>query len=155
MEYMKKILVLFLLAAQCGVIFCFSAQPAENSSKISEFITRKIVLLVPIIKQADTKGTEKMVDKAETFVRKMAHFTLFLFLGIFAYLAADSFFDKRAICIALLFCLLYAVSDELHQLFSPGRSCEFRDVCIDFAGSLCGVCAMLLIQKIIKWRKHA
>ena len=32
----------------------------------------------------------------------------------------------------------YAVTDEIHQLFVPGRSCELRDICIDAVGVLCG-----------------
>ena len=36
-------------------------------------------------------------------------------------------------------CVIYACSDEIHQLFIFGRSCELRDVLIDFIGSLLGV----------------
>ena len=41
----------------------------------------------------------------------------------------------------------YAVTDEFHQLFVAGRSCEVRDMCIDAAGVLCGVMVVWL------WRK--
>jgi len=41
----------------------------------------------------------------------------------------------------------YAVTDEFHQLFVAGRSCEARDMCIDAAGVLCGVMVVWL------WRK--
>jgi VanZ family protein len=33
---------------------------------------------------------------------------------------------------------LYGVSDELHQLFVPGRNCDWHDVVADAAGSLLG-----------------
>jgi hypothetical protein len=39
---------------------------------------------------------------------------------------------------------LYAASDELHQMFSDGRSPQVRDVCIDSAGVLTGVLVTLL-----------
>ena len=42
----------------------------------------------------------------------------------------------------------YAVTDEFHQLFVAGRSCEVRDMCIDAAGVLCGVMVVWL------WRKR-
>jgi len=43
----------------------------------------------------------------------------------------------------------YAVTDEFHQLFVAGRSCEVRDMCIDAAGVLCGVMVVWL------WRKRS
>ena len=44
---------------------------------------------------------------------------------------------------------LYAASDEFHQLFVEGRTCAFRDVCIDSAGAAAGI----LIASIIKKKK--
>lgn len=44
----------------------------------------------------------------------------------------------------------YAVTDEFHQSFVPGRSCEFRDVVIDSCGVLTGVLAALLVEWIRK-----
>ncbi len=43
---------------------------------------------------------------------------------------------------------LYAITDEIHQLFIQGRSCEFRDVCIDSLGVLTGIVLMIGIIKI-------
>jgi hypothetical protein len=37
---------------------------------------------------------------------------------------------------SLLFSYIYALSDELHQSFVPGRSPHFSDTLIDFTGSL-------------------
>ena len=39
---------------------------------------------------------------------------------------------------------LYAVTDELHQLFSDGRSAQAADVLLDSAGVLSGVLAAML-----------
>ena len=36
---------------------------------------------------------------------------------------------------SLLICILYACSDEIHQLLVPGRSGEIRDIIIDGSGS--------------------
>lgn len=38
-----------------------------------------------------------------------------------------------------VFCILYAASDEIHQIFVPGRACMLTDVCIDSAGALLGI----------------
>lgn len=39
---------------------------------------------------------------------------------------------------AILFCLLYGISDEVHQLFVPGRTCDITDVCVDVSGATIG-----------------
>ena len=41
----------------------------------------------------------------------------------------------------------YAVTDEIHQYFVPGRSCEIRDVVIDSCGVLVGA---LIVAKLAR-----
>lgn len=43
--------------------------------------------------------------------------------------------------------ILYAVTDEIHQIFVEGRSCELRDLLIDAAGVLLGVVIVMVVQK--------
>lgn len=156
MDKIVRRIAAVLLVVQCVVIFAFSAQPAESSSKTSKSVTKKIVRMVPAMKHKDEKTVDKKAKELEHTVRKIAHFSLYLLLGVFAYVTSDGYLKKNTLWFALLFCLLYAASDEIHQLFSPGRSCEFRDVCIDFSGSLCGALLALNIKKrLIKRRKKA
>lgn len=49
----------------------------------------------------------------------------------------------------VLFCFLYGVSDELHQLATPGRTCDIFDLFVDTAGSFIGAGAGGLY---LKWR---
>lgn len=53
--------------------------------------------------------------------------------------------------LALIFALIYAFSDETHQLFIPNRSGALRDVGIDFLGI---TAATLLVINYNKWKKH-
>ena len=62
-------------------------------------------------------------------------------------------FSKQEKALSLIFTSLYALSDEIHQIFIDGRSCEFRDWVIDTAGALIGIAAFLLVMLIIKKRK--
>jgi VanZ family protein len=39
----------------------------------------------------------------------------------------------------ILLCFLYASSDEIHQLFVPGRSGSFIDILLDTFGSSCAI----------------
>ena len=45
---------------------------------------------------------------------------------------------KDTIIVSLLICIIYALTDEIHQLFIVNRSCELRDVLIDMIGVLIG-----------------
>jgi len=49
--------------------------------------------------------------------------------------------------LAFTYCFLYACSDEIHQLFVPGRSGKFTDVLIDSAGALLAVLLCFLVKK--------
>jgi VanZ family protein len=42
-------------------------------------------------------------------------------------------------------CVVWAISDELHQKFVPGRTCDVRDACADAMGAALGLVAMRLI----------
>ena len=56
---------------------------------------------------------------------------------------------KTKLLSALTISLLYAISDEIHQLFVPGRAGQIRDVLIDFSGSLTGVIFALIFITIL------
>lgn len=45
----------------------------------------------------------------------------------------------KGIMLSLVFCILYAISDELHQLFVPGRGAQVKDVVIDSSGAVVGI----------------
>ena len=53
--------------------------------------------------------------------------------------------QKNRITISAIIGLLYAISDEIHQAFIPGRGPLVSDVVIDFSGVMVGMCIVLLI----------
>lgn len=72
------------------------------------------------------------------------HFTEFAILTVLAAVAIAWWrgsYDRRAIVYAMLFCFLFAISDEWHQSFVPDRFGTLMDVMIDSAGVLtAGIC---------------
>ena len=58
------------------------------------------------------------------------HFLFFVILCISFYKAT------KKIYLSIFLTVAYAVFDELHQLFTPGRSCSIFDVGVDTFGSL-------------------
>lgn len=81
-------------------------------------------------------------------VRKCAHFTEYLILGIIATHAFDIEGGHRPIAIfaTALFLVLVPSIDETIQLFVPGRSGMVRDVLIDCSGAATGVVLRYLIR---------
>jgi VanZ family protein len=57
----------------------------------------------------------------------------------------------RRILIALGVCMLYAASDEVHQIFIPGRGAQVKDVLIDSAGAFVGIGIALALGLLLKF----
>lgn len=126
-------------------IFLLSHQRASESSELSGVITKFLYRLADrILPQVDFDfSTLSMI------VRKAAHFTAYLVLGI---LVMNGFRDKEIPAYkwlgrALVVCVLYAISDEIHQLYIPGRAGQVTDVLIDSIGALIGIGAYFGMSK--------
>lgn len=74
-------------------------------------------------------------------LRKVAH--LFEYGVLFALLRRAGL----ARASALVFCVLYAVTDEWHQSFVPGRRGAATDVLIDALGALTGLLAGVILKR--------
>jgi len=134
------------------LIFSLSAQPAEQSDGLSKKVTEVIIetvdRVVPL--ETDEKPTIDLVERFNHVVRKYAHFSAYLVLGLLIMnaLRRSGVRGFKAFIFSLLFCILYAVSDEIHQLFVPGRGAQVTDVLIDGAGSFVGIGMYGVVNKI-------
>ena len=156
----KSGVIRFLAIALCilwaVLIFSMSNEVATDSAERSDGVTRTIVSL--LFKDFDKLGFEEqeaIVQSAEHVVRKVAHFCIFGVLGAlltFASLGFEAFF-KMHFAKSVSVGFLYAVSDEIHQYFVPGRGPGVIDVLIDTAGVICGATALIFIVKLIVRRK--
>jgi VanZ family protein len=73
-------------------------------------------------------------------VRKLGHMVIFGVLAILLWRAlAGTTTLRRPWAWALALTILYAITDELHQAFVPGRTASGQDVGIDGAGALIAV----------------
>lgn len=118
------------------LIFWFSSRNGVQSAAQSSFLATLLA-----------RWTDP--ETATWLVRKTAHFCIYLILG-FCVLRAMYFWHvprRRLFLAAWILCILYAGSDEFHQLFSAGRSGQFSDVFLDSMGSLMGCTISLLIIK--------
>lgn len=151
-----NIVSLVLLIIWMGVIFSFSAKPADASSEMSMTTGRFIGHL--IIKDFEKQPQERQdafAEKIEHGVRKTAHVLEYALLGILIVQVFLSFQKTKGIHMVIYFCMGvgYAVTDEMHQLFVPGRSGQIGDVMIDSTGVLLGVLFSYGIYRYIGKKK--
>ncbi len=119
-------------------IFVMSSFDATSSSNQSNFIVDIITSIINI----------KDIGLLSLIIRKLAHFIEYFILGILV-INFITRYDKKII-IAILLCIIYATSDEIHQIFVPGRSCQIIDIVIDSLGSIMGIYLYKLITKKCK-----
>ena len=131
------IIVLTLLI----LIFCLSHENGEDSTETSGWFTTLINFILPF-------------PVSESVVRTLAHFSEFACLSFFMNNFSVSYKNKLSPVIYCTLSFVYAITDEIHQIFVPGRACQFQDMMVDLAGILSGFIVYaviyILIRKTIK-----
>ena len=147
-----RVVLVVLILINCTVIFNFSSDQSEESNKKSGVVVERIVEINPKTKNLSKQEKEKKKEQIVTPIRKTAHFTVYTCLGVLLFLCAKTFDgkEKNKILVSVGLAFLYACSDEIHQHFVPGRSCELRDVCIDTCGALFGIIMVYFIARTMK-----
>ncbi len=144
-EKIKKIVSWTLCAVCMALIFYFSSRTANQSSEQSGKI---LELLTSIF------GENVFTD---FLVRKAAHLLEFTGLSL---LFSNAFYqtlkNKKAVPIfAFSATSLYAVSDEIHQIFVDGRSCQFVDWAIDSLGAVLGMVFFYILLFVVSKIKYS
>ncbi len=118
------------------LIFCLSAQAAEQSKMLSGGLTSYVIEIARTVAPWINFDAEQL----QHLIRKTAHFSAYLVLSILIINAQkkSGLRGVKVIYLALSICVLYAVSDEAHQLYVSGRSAQITDVLIDSAGATLG-----------------
>lgn len=119
------------------VIFRFSSATGEESEEVSQSLLSVIIEFI---------GNYI----SHNFLRKLAHFSEFAALGFFMAGTFHFASGKLKFYVPLIPCMLYAVSDEIHQHFVPDRACRIFDVFVDSSGSLTGIVIFILLIAIIR-----
>lgn len=164
---MKKISLLAPVILLMVIIFSFSSQPYKDQDITpwfsflddSKFAIQLLSWISFQYGGSEVSIAEKGVSHfLEFFIRKGAHFTIYFLLAYFTVRAFKGLFSKRKsliIPISYLFVVLYAISDEIHQGFTGGRTPLVSDVILDSIGGAFGViCFFLFHQKLIHFFKR-
>lgn len=140
-------------------IFGLSGQNGEESGGLSRKAASVVITVADQIHILDVtpETKESYMDKVEYPIRKCAHMSEYALLGLLIYLAlrVDGMNRYYGKYVAFGMAVAFACTDEIHQLYVPGRSGRFTDVLFDSAGCLialliCHVCGNLYTRKFQK-----
>ena len=148
----------FFTIAVMIMIFAFSTEEAEQSNQTSGMISERIVKMIcPGYENMSEAEQRACFNEVQHYVRKTAHFTEYAVLGLLLRICLESWMGERKKNIQHSWAgaTVYAVTDELHQLLTDGRSGQWQDVLIDSSGALAGVLAASWLLKKIRSGKKA
>lgn len=140
-----KFFATFAIISWIILIFLFSSQVATESSELSGRIVNSIAPVAP-----------EIIKSSLTFlVRKSAHVFLYFVLGILTanFLVSYKLKAKLVYIYSLIFVFVYAITDEIHQLFVAGRSGEVRDVLMDTVAGAVGIALYLGLRKLLSTKR--
>lgn len=147
----KKIILIMLIILLNGIVFMFSGQTGEKSESLSDTVVIEIIDKYSLVSKNEVSQNKKneIVKNTRFLVRKGAHFTIYFLMGVLVYILVLCYDVKRPIILTLIVCFEFACFDEIHQLFSAGRSARIFDVGVDTLGSFGGI----LLVRLINYRK--
>lgn len=154
----RRLILPTLLISQICFIFIMSSFGHNSSDAQSNLFVDFIAQNFPHVRH----GLENDLISLSTLiflVRKTAHFTEYAILGSLFFLNLRNTplgLIKHPLATSILFSFLYACTDEIHQIFVPGRSAQFRDVLIDTLGASFGaIITYLIIKLFTKIKAHS
>ena len=125
------------LIAVMAIIFRLSHQTAEESSETSGSLIAWIYGILGLFFSQDV-------------IRTLAHLCEFAGLGFLTSNLIFSYTDKVKPFLSILFSWLYALTDEIHQIFVDGRAFQVSDLAVDLGGVALGTAVFALLIFIIK-----
>ncbi len=151
----KKLIIRYISLAVSvllmALIFFFSSQNGNQSSEVSSgfsaFVKQVLSYILP----------ESGVNFIVEYIRKFAHVFLYACLGasvsvcVFTYNLGHGWLY---FAVPIFICLVYACSDEVHQIFVEGRDGKILDVIVDAIGFVLATLIANGIRILIKSKKE-
>ena len=150
----NRIIWLILTLLQMGFIFIMSSRDGSHSSSDSFGVTNWLCsIFVSGWKDLSAFDQSQIIESVHGLIRMGGHFTEFAVLGVLLFLCMRGI--KHAVLTPWIVGTIYAISDEIHQYFVPGRACEIEDVLIDSFGVIFGVLIASLFIFAFSRKKHS
>jgi VanZ family protein len=144
---LQRAVVLGAWLGWMGLIFYLSTR-GWGGHQTESSLEKLLTAYLPSVR-AQLSRTD--LDALNYAVRKLAHFTEYAILTTLGYGACSKTLNQvplTALKFALSVSILFAISDEFHQAFEPGRTSLITDVFIDGLGA--SVAAILLLKFVVR-----
>ncbi len=144
---MTKWLPFILVIAWMGLIFSFSHQDAHQSSQMSSTLNAQLIVLIETVLPVLASNIDE--TQLESTVRSVAHVGLYLVLGLYMTAALNPYIKPvlKLAGYSITFGIVYAITDEVHQYFIPGRAMTWGDIALDSLGVILGTGIMILMLR--------
>ena len=124
---MKRLSIILVILWMI-VIFYFSSANGYVSTEQSNIVTNSIINIFHYTGD---------IDNLIYVVRKLFHVFEYFVLGILTYNAYK--YHGKKIIIPIMICFIYAMSDEIHQVYISGRNGNIYDVLLDSLASMLAI----------------
>lgn len=131
-----RIVSVAIVVAIAVIIFQLSSQNGIQSAEISGFV---LELFNRISK----------LQISHDLLRTVGHFCEYAVLGFFICNAFFSFKEKTMPIQSIIISFLYAVTDEIHQIFVPERAFQLFDLAVDLSGIATGTFMFVLTASLL------
>ncbi|MDX9993333.1 MAG: VanZ family protein [Anaerolineales bacterium] len=134
-----------------SLIFVFSATPGKQVARsFNQLNTRVVESAPPAAPSAETKtaAARRLPESVDWL--KVGHGIGYFCLGA-SVLFGTAAYSGRGAVNAQIVCSLYAITDEFHQNFTPGRSASAWDMLLD---SLAACGGILFLYGLVKLRQR-
>lgn len=122
----------------------------KNRLKLKLFCLLPALFWMAFITFMSSRSSLPNINEWYPNLDKIAHFGVYLILGISVQLAILAYFSKAGritlMISTVLFGLAFGMSDEFHQSFVPGRDCSLWDLTADAVGL---VLSLIFIRFVI------
>lgn len=145
-----RLFLLTLIVLEGIFIFGFSGEDAKSSTETSHTVAAKVAEVVdPTFPEKPKAEQVKIVNQINPPIRKLAHITEFgvFCVTIFLFLLTWKGSLLLKYGVSILLTVIYALLDEWHQIYSPGRAFEASDLLADTVGAILfgGALALFLL----------
>lgn len=138
---MKKIVYTILLILWMIFIFMLSNQNGTVSAENSSSILNTLLNLINI------ENTDYVISIIHEPLREFMHYFEYLILTFLLYKTLINWNIKKEVLIFLILPIIYALMDEIHQLFIVGRTFQLYDILMDILGCITVILIILINKK--------
>lgn len=128
-----------------------------SASADSKSYEHSSTLFEPLVRWLFPHMPQGEVETIHHIFRKCCHVAEYAFLALLLWRAIHSHqtnnprrWEWSEAGVTLSIVLMYAASDEFHQIFVATRTARFADVCIDTLGGAIGLTLLFLVRKIFR-----